>query len=286
MARTTITLTALAGVLAGALGWAVIDRPSAALPEADLRAVVESVVTAKLADALPAPQVLSPPPLDAGFLNPMIEDYLMQNPTVLRRMVANLEATERTEAMAKAEEGLAANADLIYNAPNQVVLGNPDGDVTLVEFFDYNCGYCRKAMPDLVTLMAEDPNLRVILKELPILSDDSVDAARIGVLVAESDADYWTFHEALYTARGKVTKDTAIAAARGLGLSPVDLELRMKDESVATVLQDSYKVAQALGISGTPAYIIGNEIIPGAIGVDALRERIANMRECGKAQCV
>ncbi|MBJ7577908.1 DsbA family protein [Devosia sp. MC532] len=286
MARTTITLTALAGVLAGALGWAVIDRPAAALPEAELRAVVESVVTAKLADALPAPQVLSPPPLDASFLNPMIEDYLMQNPTVLRRMVANLEATERTEAMAKAEEGLAANADLIYNAPNQVVLGNPDGDVTLVEFFDYNCGYCRKAMPDLVTLMAEDPNLRVILKELPILSDDSVDAARIGVLVAESDADYWTFHEALYTARGKVTKDTAIAAARGLGLSPVDLELRMKDESVATVLQDSYKVAQALGISGTPAYIIGNEIIPGAIGVDALRERIANMRECGKAQCV
>ncbi|WP_169193772.1 DsbA family protein [Devosia sp. MC1541] len=286
MARTTITLTALAGVLAGALGWAVIDRPAAALPEAELRAVVESVVTAKLADALPAPQVLSPPPLDASFFNPMIEDYLMQNPTVLRRMVANLEATERTEAMAKAEEGLAANADLIYNAPNQVVLGNPDGDVTLVEFFDYNCGYCRKAMPDLVTLMAEDPNLRVILKELPILSDDSVDAARIGVLVAESDADYWTFHEALYTARGKVTKDTAIAAARGLGLSPVDLELRMKDESVATVLQDSYKVAQALGISGTPAYIIGNEIIPGAIGVDALRERIANMRECGKAQCV
>lgn len=286
MTRTTITLTALAGVLAGALGWSVIDRPSAALPEDQLRAVVEEMVSARLADAGPAPQVLSPPPLDADFLNPMIEDYLMTNPGVLRRMVANLEATERSENLAKAEENIAANFDAIYNAPNQVVLGNPDGDVTLVEFFDYNCGYCRKAMPDLATLIAEDKNLRVILKELPILSEDSVDAARIGVLVAESDADYWLFHEALYTARGKINKDTAIAAARGLGLSPVDLELRMKDESVAATLQNSYKIAQALGISGTPAYIIGNEVIPGAIGVDALRSRISDIRECGKSPCI
>lgn len=286
MQKSTIALTALAGVLAGALAWSVIDRPTASVSEAEIRTLIDSAVSTKLAEAMPAPEAVSPPILDADFLNPMIEDYLMTNPSLLRRMVANLEAVERTEAMAKSETAIADNAEQLFNAPNQVVLGNPDGDVTLVEFFDYNCGYCRRAMPDLAALIAEDSNLRVILKELPILSEDSIDAARIGVLVAESDADYWTFHEALYTARGKVDKNTAIAAARGLGLSPVDLELRMGDDSVSTTLQNSYKVAQALGISGTPAYIIGTEIIPGAIGVDALRERIANMRECGKSQCV
>jgi len=157
--------------------------------------------------------------------------------------------------------------------------------VTLVEFFDYNCGYCRSALPDLATLLAEDPNLRVIFKEFPILSNESIDAARIAVLVGDSDVDYWSFHEALFTSRGKVDKDVALAAAADLGLSPVSLELDMGTDSVSRTIQTSYEIAKALNITGTPTYIIGNEVIPGAIGVDELRQRIANMRECGETQC-
>jgi protein-disulfide isomerase len=105
------------------------------------------------------------------------------------------------------------------------------------------------------------------------------------VLVGETDADYWAFHEALFSGRGKVDKSVALAAAQEIGLSPVSLEIQMADERVAKSIQSSYQIAQALGITGTPTYIIGNEIIPGAIGIDGLRERIANMRECGETVC-
>jgi protein-disulfide isomerase len=125
----------------------------------------------------------------------------------------------------------------------------------------------------------------VILKEFPILSNESIDAARVGVLVGQADVDYWTFHEALFSSRGKVDKAAALQAAGSLGLSPVDLELQMGEQRVAKTIQTSYEIAQALGISGTPTYIIGNEIIPGAIGVDDLRARIANMRACGETTC-
>ena len=112
-----------------------------------------------------------------------------------------------------------------------------------------------------------------------------LDAARVAVLVGESGADYWTFHETLFTSRGQVDKQVALAAAADLGLSPVSLELDMNSEPVAKTIQTSYEIARALNITGTPTYIIGNEIIPGAIGIEELRTRIANMRTCGETQC-
>jgi protein-disulfide isomerase len=125
----------------------------------------------------------------------------------------------------------------------------------------------------------------VVLKEFPILSNESIDAARVAVLVGQSDADYWAFHETLFTNRGKVDKQAALAAAADLGLSPVALELDMGTDPVSSTIQTSYEIAKALNITGTPTFIIGTEIIPGAVGVDELRERIANMRACGKARC-
>jgi protein-disulfide isomerase len=165
------------------------------------------------------------------------------------------------------------------------VLGNPQGDVTLVEMFDYNCTYCRSAMPDMATLLAEDPNLKVILKEFPILSQESIDAARVSVLVARSDVDYWAFHEKLFTGRGQVTAEAALTAAQDLGLNPINLRLEMETPRVTAVIERSHEIARALRISGTPTYIIGDEIIPGAIGLEQLRTRIANMRACGKTAC-
>lgn len=288
MNRLTIVLAAIAGILAGALGYAFLNQPE---PETDaqaVRAIVEQVLDEKAALAASAPQVEDAPSvaaIDPAVLNPMIESYLLSDPKLLQRMSTALEDTLRTEEEARASVALTTLHDKIFNAPDQVVLGNPDGDVTLVEFFDYNCGYCRAAVPDMATLLAEDPNLKIILKEFPILSNESIDAARIAVLVGQSEADYWDFHQALFTSRGKVDKSVALAAAQGLGLSPVELELQMGDPGVAQTIQSSYEIAQALGISGTPTYIIGNEIIPGAIGVDELRARIADMRACGKSQC-
>lgn len=280
MNRLALVLAVIAGLLAGALGYALLDRPQ---PETDAVAV-RAIVEAVLAEQAPAPAPEAPA-IDAATLNPMIEDFLMSDPKLLQRLSVALDETLRVEEQEQARLAMADFRKAIYEAPGQVVLGNPDGDVTLVEFFDYNCGYCRTALPDLAALLAEDPNLKVILKEFPILSNESIDAARIAVLVGESDADYWAFHEALFSSRGKVDKAAALAAAQELGLSPVDLELRMGEPRVASVIQNSYEIAQALGITGTPTYIIGNEVIPGAIGLDGLRARIADMRECGESRC-
>ncbi|MBJ3784281.1 DsbA family protein [Devosia sediminis] len=289
MNRLSIVLAATAGLLAGALGYSLLNQPEPQTDAVAVRAIVEQVLSEQAALAAVSASV-SPAPvetaaIDPAVLNPMIEQYLLSDPKVLQRVSSALEVTLRQEETARTETAMAEFKDRIFNAPDQIILGNPDGDVTLVEFFDYNCGYCRAALPDMAALLAEDPNLKVVLKEFPILSNESIDAARVGVLVGASDADYWDFHQALFTSRGKVDKDVALAAAQSLGLSPAELEAQMNDPTVAQTIQGSYEIAQALGITGTPTYIIGNEIIPGAIGVDELRARIADMRACGQSQC-
>lgn len=290
MNRLPVALAAATGLLAGALGFSLLNQPQPQTDAVAVRAIVEQVLSEQAALSaatapVPEPQAPAVAAIDPDVLNPMIEQYLMGDPKVLQRVSTALEATLRSEETERTAVALSNFHDKIFNAPDQIVLGNPDGDVTLVEFFDYNCGYCRSALPDMAALLAEDPNLKVVLKEFPILSNESIDAARIGVLVGQSDADYWDFHQTLFTSRAKVDKSVALAAAQSLGLSPVDLELRMGGEDVSQTIQTSYEIAQALGITGTPTYIIGNEIIPGAIGADELRARIADMRECGKSQC-
>ena len=283
MSRVTLALVALVGVLVGALGYSSLNRPQPQTDRPAIQAMIDEALT-QFAARQPAP-VADVAAIDAETLNPLIESYLMSDPKILQRMSVALDSTLKTESEAQASTAIASMQDKIFNDPGQVVLGNPEGDVTLVEFFDYNCGYCRAALPDLATLLAEDPNLKVILKEFPILSNESIDAARVAVQVGEADVDYWTFHEALFSSRGQVVKAVALAAAGDLGLSPVALELDMGSPKVADTIQNSYEIAKALNITGTPTYIIGNEIIPGAIGIDELRTRITNMRACGQAQC-
>jgi len=288
MPRLTIALAALVGVLAGALGYSTLNRPETT-DTAAVRAIVGDMLAAREAETAAAPidtpPVVETAEIDPEVLNPMIEDYLMSDPMILQRMSSALDKAVQTAEREKATQLIGSMHETIFNDPQQVVLGNPEGDVTLVEMFDYNCGYCRGALPDLAALIAEDPNLRVVLKEFPILSNESIDAARVAVLVNEADVDYWAFHEALFTSRGQVNKETALAAAADLGLSRVDLEMQMGEEDVSKAIQTSYEIAKALSISGTPTYIIGNEIVPGAIGLDELRKRITNMRACGETQC-
>ncbi len=283
MSRLTLVLVALVGILAGALGYSLVTRTQPLEPNA-----VQALIDKALADydgQRLATTAATPPTIQADQINPLIESYLLSDPKILQRMSLALETTIRQEEQAKSRSAIATMQNAIFNDPGQVVLGNPEGDVTLVEFFDYNCGYCRSALPDLAALLAEDPDLKVVLKEFPILSNESIDAARVAVLVGRSDADYWAFHEALFTARGQVNKDVALDAAAALGLSKVALEMDMGTDTVARAIQTSYEIAKALNITGTPTYIIGNEIIPGAIGLDELRTRIANMRACGDTLC-
>jgi len=296
MSRTSALLFALVALLGLGLVW-VANRP-AGLTAGEVQAMLDTqppgpdaaAIERMVTDVLAKQRAEAPPQsvaqLDAETLNPMIEDYLLSNPRILQRVSDALDTELKLAKAAETKAALASLQSVIYEDADQVVLGNPNGDVTLVELFDYNCGYCRQAMPDLAMLMAEDPNLRVILKEFPILSQGSVDAAKVAVVVSrEESVDYWKFHEALFTSRGQVTKDTALAAAKDLGLNPVEVGLAMEGTDVDSVIEKSFRIAQGLNVSGTPTYIIGDEVIPGAIGLDSLRARIANMRKCGSTVC-
>jgi len=299
MSRINTLLIALVALLGLGLVW-VANRP-AGLSEAQVQALVDAkattapatdvaAVTAIVTEVLASRQAETPPQsvaqLDAATLNPMIETYLLDNPRILQRVSEALDTELKTAQAAVRRDALATLDPVIYDDPDHIVLGNPEGDVTLVELFDYNCGYCRSALPDLATLLAEDPNLRVILKEFPILSQGSVDAAKVGIVVGrDKSVDYWQFHQKLFTARGQVTKETALTAAQELGLNPIEVGLEMEASDVNSVIARSFQIADGLNVSGTPTYIIGDEVIPGAIGLDGLRQRIANMRKCGATVC-
>lgn len=302
MSRISILLVLMVGLLVGGIG-VLVARP--AMTEAQVRDIAQAVVADApkpatldksavetiVADFLAneprqnTPDATAVAELDPTKLNPMIESYLMDNPSILQRVSDKLTAEVAARRKEETRTQLVALKSAIYDEPNKIVLGNPNGDVTLVEMFDYNCGYCRQALPDLATLMDEDPNLRVILKEFPILSQGSVEAARVAVQVSEAKVDYWTFHQTLFTSPGKVDKAVALKAASSLGLNPITLEMGMNTPAVAEVIDKSYKLADQLKITGTPTYIIGDEIIPGAVGIDVLRTRIANMRACGSTDC-
>lgn len=296
MSRTTALLFALVALLGAGFVW-VANRPAAQLTDAQvadilalkaspdaaaITQIVTDILASQTAEALPQSVAV----IDPETLHPMIESYLLDNPRILQRVSAALDTEIKSAQLAQIKQALVSLQSVIYDDPDHVVLGNPQGDVTLVELFDYNCGYCRSALPDLATLMAEDPNLRVILKEFPILSQGSVDAAKVAVVVGrDKSVDYWDFHQKLFTSRGQITKDTALEAAKGLGLNPLAVGLDMESPEIDNVLARSFQIAQGLNITGTPTYIIGNEVIPGAIGIDSLRERIANMRKCGETTC-
>jgi len=276
MSRLSFGLVLLVGILAGGLGVSLLNRGPAPIAANDVRGIVSEMLAA---DA-------SGKALDPAELNLLIEQYLMDDPAILDRMAAKLSVAKRAAEQSERVALLQANHEAIYNDPANVILGNPNGDVTLVEMFDYNCGYCRRALPDLATLIAEDPDLKIVLKEFPILSDGSVEAAKVGFLVAENDAlNYWDFHQRLFSARGQVDATAALAAAEAVGGNRVAMMIDMNGQKASDAIERSYDLATALKISGTPTFIIGDELIPGAVGVDALRTKIANMRACGSTDC-
>jgi len=163
-----------------------------------------------------------------------------------------------------------------------VTLGNPQGDVTFVEFFDYNCGYCKRALIDMVELMGKDPKLKVVLKEFPVLGPGSVEAAQVAVAVRMQDRTgkkYLEFHQKLLSARGQADKAKALANAKDVGLDMARLDKDLKSEEVAKTIEESMKLAEALGLNGTPSYVIGNDVVIGAVGQAALAQKIQAARQ-------
>lgn len=222
-----------------------------------------------------------------GEIQKIVKDYLLAHPEILEEVSVEL---SKRQAAAEAEKHQAAvkkHADLIFNSPRGVVLGNPKGDVNFVEFFDYNCGYCKRAMADMLDLMKSDPKLRVVLKEFPVLGPGSVDAARVAVAVRMQDPTgqkYLDFHQKLLSGRGQADKARAMAAAKEAGLDVARIEKDIASPEVNATLMENFKIAEDMGLNGTPSYVIGNDVVVGAMGREILGKKISEAR-CGKASC-
>ena len=236
-----------------------------------------------LAAPLPA---LALDPADRPEIEAIVRDYIMQNPEIIRDAMAELEKRRVAEEERARKAGITDHAQTIFDSPRQVVLGNPKGDVTLVEFFDYNCGYCKRAHGDMKRLLDEDPNLRIVLKEFPVLGPGSGEAAQVAVAVNKiAPEKYGAFHDALITLRGEANGARALAAATGIGLDENALRAEMQAPLVNETLSEVYGLAETLGINGTPSYVVGDEVVVGAVGYDALKEKIESVRACGSTSC-
>jgi protein-disulfide isomerase len=162
------------------------------------------------------------------------------------------------------------------------VLGNPQGNVTMVEFFDYNCGFCKRALGDMLDLIKSDSNLKFVLKEFPVLGEGSVEAARVAVAARMQDTTgkkYIEFHQKLLGSRGAADKMRALAVAKEVGFDMARIEKDMGSDEVKKTIEENMKLAEALGVNGTPSYVVGEEVVVGAVGIDALREKIGAERK-------
>lgn len=207
----------------------------------------------------------------------IVKDYLVAHPEVIQDVMAELEKRQQSAEAEKHRAAVVENKATIFTSPHQVVLGNPQGNVTMVEFFDYNCGFCKRALGDMLDLIKSDSNLKFVLKEFPVLGEGSVEAARVAVAARMQDTTgkkYIEFHQKLLGSRGAADKMRALAVAKEVGFDMARIEKDMGSDEVKKTIEENMKLAEALGVNGTPSYVVGEEVVRGAVGIDALRAKI------------
>jgi protein-disulfide isomerase len=219
--------------------------------------------------------------VDRAEVEKIVREYLLANPEILNEMIAELQKHEEVASNQKAKSGIAANSDALYSDGYSFVAGNPNGDVTLIEFFDYRCGYCKKVRADVVKLLEEDKGVRLILKEFPILSAVSHEASKAALASLRQGGDhYWKFHQAMLSA-DSLDSGTIYEIAAEQGLDVARLKRDMEDPAIEEHLKKTHELAQSIGIDGTPAFIMGDKLAPGAIGLQDMKDMVAEQRSGG-----
>jgi protein-disulfide isomerase len=216
-----------------------------------------------------------------GEIEKIVKDYLVAHPDVLQEAMGELEKRQAAAETEKHRTAVKEYSEILFNSTRQVTLGNPQGDVTMVEFFDYNCGYCKRALTDMLDLMKNDPKLKVVLKEFPVLGQGSVEAAQVAVAVRMQDKTgkkYLEFHQKMLGGRGQADKARAVAVAKEIGLDMARLDKDMASDEVKAAIEESMKIAEALGLNGTPSYVIGRDVVVGAVGLAALKDKVETAR--------
>jgi protein-disulfide isomerase len=207
----------------------------------------------------------------------IVRDYLKNHPEMLIDAIQAADDKLKAEAKDKSTQALAAHRQDVLNDPLSPVAGNPNGNVTLVEFFDYRCPYCKQVEPALEKLVSDDRQLRFVFKEFPVLGPDSETAARVA-LAARKQGKYDAFHRAMMGTSGHIDEAVIYKVAASVGLDADRLKQDMKSPEIDKELKANLELGKQLDLDGTPSFIVGDTIIPGAIGADDLKQLVAAAR--------
>ena len=218
-------------------------------------------------------------PEQKAAVETIVREYLRQHPEAIVEALQEMQAREQAAAERRSREALAALHDELINDAAAPVGGNPDGDITVVEFFDYRCSYCKSTFPGLMATLNADGNIRYVLREFPILGPASLFASKAALAVWQTEpGHYMDFHTALMNSTGNLTDSKVLSLAEDIGLDTGKLRVAMESPDVETAINRNYEIAKTLNIRGTPAFIIGGKLVPGAVGVDALKRLVAEAR--------
>ena len=225
-----------------------------------------------------SPSVIQADTLSEDRVKELVYEAIRENPSIIMEAVEILRARDAEAQAAAQSDVLSNNRQILENDPNAPVLGNPDGDVTVVEFFDYNCPYCRRAKPAIQELLAFDPNVRLVYREWPILGDGSVFAAK-AALASRNQGKYEEFHWAMMGMTGRAEEASVLRIAKEIGLDIEQLQADMESAEIEEHIQTSMRLPQSLGFSGTPSFVIGNNLVPGLVESAELIRLVEETRE-------
>jgi protein-disulfide isomerase len=243
-----------------------------------LRFVAILMLAAGLTAAAGAAEPLTPE--QTGAVEQVIHDYFLKHPEFMIEVLRAAEANLKEQKAEDAKEAIAAKRGELLSDITAPVGGNPEGDVAIVEFFDYRCPYCKQVEPIIDTLLKEDPKLRIVYKEFPVLGPESVYASRIA-LAARKQGKYAVFHDAMMAAKGKITEEVILKTAQSVGIDVARAKADMTAPEIEDIIKRNYALADALAIQGTPAFVVGNALVPGATDLESLRRLVADARKSG-----
>ncbi|HTE81825.1 MAG TPA: DsbA family protein [Reyranella sp.] len=217
---------------------------------------------------------------DKAVLGKAIRDYLMANPEVLVEAMQELERKQDSQRDTVAQKAIKENRAGLMSDPESPIVGNPNGDVTIVEFSDYQCPYCKRAHTAVKSVLAADSKVKLVFKDLPILGEPSRIAA-LAALAARAQNKHLSLHDALMEFSGKLDRDRIMEIAGSVGLDVARLQKDMDDPKLKQIIERNMALASALGVRGTPAFVIGNQFVPGAVDADTLKRMINDVRTKG-----
>jgi protein-disulfide isomerase len=276
-----------AGLLGGGLAGAAVVAAAAVVAIGQtggpLPATRSGAPVAPAAEVLKSAEAAGLTPSQVEAVRSVIRDFLINNPEIMIEVSRELEARQQARQADEHKRVIMQHKAQIFAAPSDFVFGNPKGDITVVEFFDYNCAWCKRAVDDVMKLAQADPRVRIVMKEFPIFGEHSTFAAK-AAMAAIKQGKYWNFHVAMMHEK-QVTKDNVMAIAARVGLDVAKLQADMADPKFEAALNETHQIAQALSIEGTPGFIVDDRVNVGYLPVDGLQQLVVAARKNGCQVC-